>query len=65
MSEAVLISAVEAHEHSQNGDALLVCAYDSDDKFKNVHLQGAIPLSQFKANLSTTEKSKEIIFYCA
>lgn len=65
MSKATLIAAKEAYKRVSNGLALLVCAYDSDDKFKNVHLEGAIPLSEFTEKLDTIDKEKEIIFYCA
>jgi hypothetical protein len=30
-----------------SGRVLLVCAYDSDERFRGVHLEGAIPLSEF------------------
>jgi hypothetical protein len=65
MTEVKLISAVEAHDHVKNGMAVLVCAYDSDDKFKNVQLEGAIPLSEFQARLGTLDKKQELVFYCA
>ena len=65
MSEVTLVAATEAHERVKNGSALLVCAYDSDEKFRNVHLEGAMSLSEFKSKLNTVGKDKEIIFYCA
>lgn len=65
MSEVTLVPAKQAYERTKNGQALLVCAYESDDKFKNVHLEGAIPLSEFQSKVSSIEKDKEIIFYCA
>ncbi|MGA7277526.1 MAG: hypothetical protein WBW79_06270 [Desulfocapsaceae bacterium] len=65
MSDIALISATEAHQHAADGSALLVCAYESDQKFYNVHLEGAIALSQFQAQLATIDRDKEIIFYCA
>lgn len=65
MSDIALISATEAHQHAADGSALLVCAYESDQKFHNVHLEGAIALSEFQAQLATTDRDKEIIFYCA
>ena len=58
-----LVPPAEAHNRAKDGTALLVCAYDSDDKFRNVHLDGAIALSKFKATLDTIDKGKEIIFY--
>ena len=49
----------------QSGDALLVCAYDDDEKFKSLHLEKALSLRQFHEIESSLPKSKEIIFYCA
>ena len=65
MSDIALISATEAHQHAADGSALLVCAYESDRKFHNVHLEGALPLSEFQTQLATIDRDKEIIFYCA
>ncbi|MCB2216097.1 rhodanese-like domain-containing protein [Desulfofustis glycolicus] len=64
MSDVTIISAAEAHEHRRSGKALLVCAYDSDDKFRLYQLEGAIPLSDFTARLDAVDKDQEIIFYC-
>lgn len=65
MDQVQSVSAQEAFTRAQNGIALLICAYDSDEKFGNVHLEGAIAMSAFKANLSTIASDKELIFYCA
>lgn len=63
MDQIQSVSAQEAFTRTQNGICLLICAYDSDDKFRNVHLEGAIALSVFKANINTTASDKELIFY--
>jgi rhodanese-related sulfurtransferase len=65
MAAQDLISAAEAHAHVEGGSALLVCAYDSDEKFQNNHLGGAIALSEFEKRSGTVAKDQEIIFYCA
>jgi rhodanese-related sulfurtransferase len=59
------ISPREARQRVQQGEALLVCAYDSMEKFSQVHLEGALSLDAFKARLAELPKSREIIFYCA
>ena len=60
------ISPREAmREMQSNPSALLVCAYDSDEKFENNHLEGAISLSDFKARERNMARDREIIFYCA
>ncbi len=52
-------------EKIMNEAALLVCAYDDDDKFKDYHLGGAISLNEFRSKTDGMEKDQEIIFYCA
>ncbi len=65
MKEPERIGPEETHEKVASGSALLVCAYDSEEKFKTVHLEGAISLSAFKSELPSLTKDKEIIFYCS
>ena len=45
--------------------ALLVCAYDSDEKFRKNHLQGAVSLAELKSQENRLSKDRELIFYCA
>ena len=59
------IAVMEAREKVMKGQAILVCAYDSDEKFNKMRLQGAIPLSTFKDKLKSIGKDQMIIFYCA
>ena len=65
MTEPIRIPVEEARQKVNSGAALLVCAYDDDEKFKNNHLQGAISLNDFRAKLSSLSTEQEIIFYCA
>jgi rhodanese-related sulfurtransferase len=65
MTQPLRISAAETRQRVSTGSALLVCAYDDDEKFKNNHLQGAISLSEFKSRLPSIAKDQEVIFYCA
>ena len=65
MADPIRIPVKEARRKVTSGSALLVCAYDDDEKFKNNHLQGAISLSEFQAKLSSLSTVQEIIFYCA
>lgn len=64
MPEVERITAEKAREKVSLGKALLVCAYDSDDKFTQYHLEGAISLSDFKNKVGEIPKEQEIIFYC-
>jgi rhodanese-related sulfurtransferase len=45
-------------------DTLLVCAYDSEEKFQQNHLEGAMPLGHFKAREDSIDHDREVIFYC-
>jgi len=64
MTDITRISPKEARDHVTSGEALLVCAYDSDEKFRKYHLDGAISLTDFRLKTSGLAKDREIIFYC-
>ena len=59
------IDPQEAKPRIDSGAALLVCAYDKPEKFRNNHLQGALSLDQLQGRESSLAKESEIIFYCA
>ena len=63
MSQIPLIEAQDAFEHVENKSALLICAYESDEKFHKLQLEGAISLSEFQSISATLDKDKELIFY--
>ncbi|MBP1709172.1 MAG: hypothetical protein H6Q46_156 [Deltaproteobacteria bacterium] len=65
MAEVIRISPKEVRKKVTSEAALLVCAYDNEEKFKQFHLEGAIPLSEFRSKLPFLNKDHEIIFYCA
>jgi rhodanese-related sulfurtransferase len=65
MAEPTRVSPEEVRQKVTSGSALLVCAYDDDEKFKRVHLEDAISLEEFRSKLSTLSKDQEIVFYCA
>jgi hypothetical protein len=65
MAEPELINPEEAYNKLKTGTALLVCAYDSEEKFKTMPLEGAISLDEFKSKFPSLSKDQEIIFYCA
>jgi hypothetical protein len=48
----------------KSGKALLVCAYEDEEKFKRLRLEGAISLGAFKSRLPSLSKGQEIVFYC-
>jgi rhodanese-related sulfurtransferase len=55
----------EARRDVDSGDALLVCAYDDEEKCQNYALPNALLLSELSAKEKTLPKDREIIFYCA
>lgn len=59
------ISAQQARHDVEVSDAVLVCAYDSDEKFAANHLQHAISLAELRARQDELSKQRELIFYCA
>jgi hypothetical protein len=60
------IAPQQAREHMARPDgALLVCAYDSKQKFQQNQLDGALSLDEFRAQLGSIPRDREIIFYCA
>lgn len=61
---ATRIKPKEAKHDMQVADALLVCAYDSQEKFEDNHLAGAISLDALKSRESDLAKDREVIFYC-
>lgn len=64
MNDILRITPEEARRKVLAGEALLVCAYNSDEKFQLLHLEGAIPLSELRQQQATLPRSREIIFYC-
>jgi hypothetical protein len=64
MSTARRISPKEAHRRVAWDEALLVCAYESEEQFHLAQLQGAISLGIFKSRLARLPKDQELIFYC-
>ncbi len=65
MSYADRVEPEEVRRKVMTGEALLVCAYDSDLRFRNARLSGAISLSEFISRLPALRKEQEIVFYCS
>lgn len=59
------ITPEEARRRMDSGRALLVCAYEEDEKFQSMQLEGALSLHQFRRKLPEIPPAQEIIFYCA
>ena len=65
MAEPKRIPVREAYQKVKSGQALLVCGYDDEAKFKMMRLESALSLKEFEARLPKLSKDQEIIFYCA
>ena len=63
MTEIVRIPAEEVREKVLSGEALLVCAYEDEEKFRRLHLEGAISLAAFRRQAEALSREREIIFY--
>lgn len=60
------IAPQEARRRLQaDPEAMLVCAYDSQEKFDKYHLEGAISFDEFKSQVDSLPEERELIFYCA
>ena len=51
MLEPERIAPKEAYRKSNDGTALLVCAYDDEDKFRSIDLERAISFKEFKSKV--------------
>jgi hypothetical protein len=65
MPEVSRISVQEARQEVNSGRALLVCAYEQEEKCNQVALEGSLSLSQFQQRLPSMPKDQELIFFCA
>jgi len=65
MANIERISPEQARRHMTANSALLVCAYENEEKLQQNHLAGAISLSVFQSRLRGMSRDQEIIFYCA
>ncbi len=64
MSAPKRVSAQEVRGKLQSGgQVLLVCAYESDVKFRQAALDGAVPFSEFESRKASLPSDLEIVFY--
>jgi len=65
MGTPTRVSAEEVYKKVTSSGAILVCAYDNDEKYERYKIEKSIPFSKFKVMLPSIPKTQEIIFYCA
>jgi hypothetical protein len=63
MADPIRVAPEEVSNKVKSGLALLVCAYEDDERFKNLQLEGAISFNEFKSKLPSLSKDQEIVFY--
>lgn len=63
MADIERISALQAHTKTKSNQALLVCAYEDEAKYRRLNLEGSISLASFTSRVNSLPKSQEIIFY--
>ena len=63
MSAPKRVSPQEVRSKLQAGQALLVRAYESDVKFRQAALEGAVAFSEFERRKSSLPRDLEIVFY--
>jgi rhodanese-related sulfurtransferase len=60
------ISVNDTHELLRTDPAaILVCAYEKEEDFRQNDLEGAISLSEFRRRKDSIPKDESVIFYCA
>ena len=64
MTEPVRISPEEARRRVLSGSVLIVCAYEDNEKFRKMELEGAISLHELRTKTPSLSRDQEIIFYC-
>jgi hypothetical protein len=64
MSAPRRVSAQEVRGKLQaGGQCLLVSAYESEAKFRNAALEGAISFGEFEARKASLPRDAEVVFY--
>ena len=63
MSSPKRVSAQDVRSKVQSGQALLVCAYESDVKFRQMALDGAISYNEFGRRKASLPRDRDIVFY--
>jgi hypothetical protein len=48
----------------QGGEALFICAYDSEEMCGRLRLERAMTMGELNPRLSEIAKEQELIFYC-
>ena len=63
MSEPIRVTPQEVYPKVKSGQAILVCAYNDEEEYKRINLEGSISLTEFYSKLPQYSKNQEIIFF--
>ena len=62
--EVERVGVEQVRRDVEAGRALLVCAYDDEDKCRQLRLQNAISLHDLQRRLDSVPHNQTLIFYC-
>jgi hypothetical protein len=65
MESELRLPADQARQRVDSRQALLVCAYDDEEKCRNFLFEGALPLKRLEERLGSLPMETGILFYCA
>src|ERR1700735_1603494 len=63
MADIQRISVQQAHAKTNATQALLVCAYEDEEKCRMLNLDGSISFASLQSRAASLPKAQEIIFY--
>ena len=58
------VSVAEARVRLSSSGALMVCAYEDQEKCEKGRLAGALTFNELKAMVASLSTDRELIFYC-
>ena len=59
------VSVEAARREVEAGRALLVCAYDDEEKCRKLRLENAVALHDLQRRVESVPHNQTLIFYCA
>ena len=63
MVEPMRVTPEEVYPKVKSGQAVLVCAYNDEEEYRRINLEGSISLTEFYSKLIQYSKDQEIIFF--
>lgn len=54
----------EAQQRLARGEAVLVCAYDDEERCRGLRLEGALTLGELQAREEDLREERDVVFYC-